>query len=131
MLDGKHMNSSSKESSYGRSIKIERHQFCKSNISLKWLKENEQMRNTRATDEQELLQRMRNECATDKSKSYFKRPKSKKATYQVLGTFETWGVLGGVQRVEEDDLFQERIDTNKHPMFLKYYRKEHMHSMML
>jgi len=82
-----------------------------------------QMRNTRATGEQELLQRMRNECATDKSKSYFKRPKSKKATYQVLGTFETWGVLGGVQRVEEDDLFQERIDTNKHPLFLKYIEK--------
>lgn len=115
----------------GDPLKLRDISFVNPTFHLKWLKENEQMRNTRAIDEQELLQRMRNECATDKSKSYFKHPKSKKATYQVLGTFETWGVLGGVQRVEEDDLFQERIDTNKHPMFLKYYRKEHMHSMML
>ena len=56
---------------------------------------------------------------------------NKEATYQVLGTLQTCALLGGTQRVEESNLLHEHTNTKKHPVVLKYYRKEHLHSMVM
>ena len=88
-----------------------------------------------ATGNRELFQQRWNECATTKSKSYLKHPRntgySKEATYQVLGTLQTCALLGGTQRVEESNLLHEHTNTKKHPVVLKYYPKEHLHSMVM
>ena len=56
---------------------------------------------------------------------------SKEATYQVLGMLQTCALLRGTQRVEESNLLHEHTNTKKHPVVLKYYRKEHLHSMVM
>ena len=70
-----------------------------------------------------------------KVKSYLKHPRKHRiqqgSHLPSSGTLQTCALLGGTQRVEESNLLHEHTNTKKHPMVLKYYRKEHLHSMVM